>query len=40
MSEKIFKTRNWMSILYPESSVDNWLSILEETCIPTFISPF
>ena len=39
MSEKIFKTRNWMSILYPESSVDNWLSILEETCIPTFISP-
>lgn len=33
------RTRNWVSILYPESAKDGWLDILQEHCIPCFVSP-
>ena len=31
--------REFVSVLYPESAKENWKTILEETCIPVFISP-
>lgn len=34
-----FRTRNWVSILYPESAVDNWLEVLRDQHIPAFVSP-
>lgn len=33
------KSRNWTFLLYPESCVDNWKDILEETGLPIAISP-
>lgn len=33
------RTRNWATVVYPESAPENWRSILEEQCIPAFISP-
>lgn len=33
------RTRNFATVVYPESCPDNWLSIIDELCIPTFISP-
>lgn len=33
------RTRNWMTIVYPESAPDNWQDILSELCIPAIISP-
>lgn len=34
-----FRTRNWVSIVYPESAKDNWIDILREQHIPAFVSP-
>jgi len=33
------KTRNWGFLAYPESVPENWVTMLEETHIPCFISP-
>ncbi len=33
------RTRNYATIVYPESAPDNWSRILSEACIPCFISP-
>lgn len=33
------RTRNYATVVYPESAPDNWQVILAEQCIPTFISP-
>ncbi len=33
------RTRNYATVLYPESAPANWMSILEEQCVPAFISP-
>ena len=35
----VFRTRNWVSILYPESAKENWQEILQEQFVPCFISP-
>lgn len=37
--KKVFKTRNWYTLVYPESAPKNWLTILEELNIPCFVSP-
>lgn len=42
MAEKVKDTRcrNWATILYPESAVENWQLVLSETFkVPTLISP-
>lgn len=42
MSEKSIKksrTRNFATVVYPESSPDNWQELLAEQFIPAFISP-
>lgn len=31
--------RNYATIVYPDSALDNWQSILSDECIPSFISP-
>lgn len=33
------RTRNWVSILYPESAKEDWLNLLREQYVPAFISP-
>ena len=33
------RTRNWATVVYPESAPENWESALQELCIPAFISP-
>ena len=33
------RTRNFATVVYPESAPDNWQSILEEQFVPAFISP-
>lgn len=33
------RTRNWTTIVYPESCPDDWIKILSETCIPCIVSP-
>lgn len=33
------RTRNFATVVYPESAPDNWQEILGEMCIPCFISP-
>lgn len=37
MAEK--RTRNFVTIVYPESAVDGWLDILSEYHVPAFVSP-
>ena len=37
--EKTMRTRNWASIVYPESAPKNWTSVLKEHLVPAFISP-
>lgn len=43
MSEKKSTTssrfRNFVTVVYPESAPDGWLSILADQCIPCFVSP-
>lgn len=33
------RTRNYATIVYPESAPENWLDVLSEQCIPCFVSP-
>lgn len=33
------RTRNYSSVVYPDSAPDNWLHILGEECVPCFVSP-
>lgn len=33
------RTRNFATIVYPESAPDNWLDILRDSCLNIFISP-
>lgn len=33
------RTRNYATVVYPESAPENWQVILSESCIPSFISP-
>lgn len=33
------RTRNYATVVYPESAPENWLSIISESKIPVFISP-
>ena len=33
------RTRNYATVIYPESAPDNWMQILSESKIPMFISP-
>lgn len=33
------RTRNFATIVYPDSAPDSWISILQEQCVPAFISP-
>ena len=37
--KKDTRTRNYATIVYPESAPNGWQSILSEYCIPAFISP-
>lgn len=37
--DKKIRTRNYATVVYPESAPENWKSILQEQCIPAFISP-
>lgn len=39
MSKRVNRTRNWISILYPESAVENWQDILSQSCVPSIVSP-
>lgn len=36
---RIFKTRNWVSIVYPESAPDGWIDILSDSHVPAIVSP-
>lgn len=33
------RTRNWATVVYPDSAPENWLELLGELCIPCFVSP-
>lgn len=33
------RTRNFATVVYPESAPDDWLSLLAEQCVPAFVSP-
>lgn len=37
--ERIRRTRNWATIVYPESAPSNWITILKAHLVPAFISP-
>lgn len=34
-----FRTRNYATVVYPESAPEDWKTILGEQCVPAFISP-
>lgn len=36
---KTSRTRNYVSILYPESAREDWARILAEACVPAIVSP-
>lgn len=35
----VTRTRNFMTIVYPDSCPENWRSILAECCVPAIVSP-
>lgn len=37
--EKQVKTRNYYTVVYPDSAPANWSDILSDECVPAFISP-
>lgn len=39
MADSNGRTRNYATVVYPESAPENWKTILAEACIPCFISP-
>lgn len=34
------RTRNYATVIYLESAPSNWQDLLQELCVPTFISPY
>lgn len=36
---RILKTRNWATIVYPESAPEGWMDILNESHVPAIVSP-
>lgn len=36
---RIYKTRNWATIVYPESAPEGWENILAESHVPAIVSP-
>lgn len=40
MGNSVERTRNYATIVYPESAPDNWIDILSDLHIPAFVSPF
>lgn len=39
MSSDKKRTRNFASVVYPESAPENWIEILQQQCVPAFVSP-
>ena len=39
MAEKQQTSRTWATIVYPESSADDWIDTLEQLHIPCYVSP-
>lgn len=39
MAERIPRTRNWGTIVYPESAPDEWVDMLKSFNVPFFVSP-
>lgn len=39
MPASIKRTRNWVSVLYPESAAENWMDILKDWKVDFFVSP-
>lgn len=37
--DKVMRTRNFATVVYPESAPDNWIEIIRTQCIPALISP-
>jgi len=37
--QSISKTRNYATVVYPESAPENWKEILEQCFVPSFVSP-
>lgn len=35
----VYRTRNYATVVYPESAPENWMLILESFFVPAFISP-
>ena len=33
------RTRNYATVVYPESAPENWRTVISELCIPCFVSP-
>lgn len=33
------RTRNYATVVYPESAPEDWMSLLADQCVPAFISP-
>jgi len=33
------RVRNFATVVYPESEIENWRGILQDMCVPAFISP-
>lgn len=33
------RTRNFATVVYPESAPENWQTVLSEQCVPCFVSP-
>lgn len=33
------RTRNWATVVYPESAPEEWKVLLQEQCVPAFVSP-
>ncbi len=33
------RTRNWVTVVYPESAPNDWIITLKEQCVPALISP-
>lgn len=33
------RSRNWATVVYPDSALDNWIDLLRDLCISCFVSP-
>ncbi len=33
------RTRNWATVVYPESAPNDWKTLLQEQCVPALVSP-